>query len=473
MKTYQDLLELKSTADIPPFLERAIEEYKSTDEFQNALLGRDYQHQMNRTVSQIQRMLYTASGQAIPDTYSPNYRSASAFYRNNNIQIAQYLLANGVAFVDDATKVLLGGAEFDNKLAYAGRTALAEGRVYGYYNGQNVTILRADQIVPLYDEKSGAIGAAIRHWRFAPNKPLYVTLYLVEGYIEFVKEKSEPLMPVDGFSLDAPRPYKTITASYKTGESEVVGYANFPGLPIVPFYANYDRLAEIVGKRAHLDMYDLIESGFANSVEEAAFLYFKLTNASGMDDVDIAEFKQRLRTQHVAKTNSNTDVEPVQLEVPTEARETLLTRLEKDIYNDAMVVNLHEIAGGDVRNAAIQAAFAQMNSRVDEFEYCVIDFITALLRLAGVEDTPSFTRSAITNEPEYTDMILSAAEYLDEETVLKKLPFLTSDDVTRIMDNKAAEQTRIFTADSMQINATVADVDTDALSDAQKGGFKA
>ena len=447
MKTFQDFEAARAKGDLPAFIMAAINAYTVTNDCQNALLGRDYMQQRNRTATQLERVIRDGAGIPYKDTASPKYRCASAFYKSNIIQITQHLLANGITFEKDDTKAALGGDVLDNKVVRTFRAAAAEGRAYGYFKGKGkgFAIFYADELVPLYDEETGAIRAAIRHWQFAEDKPLRVTLYEVGGYTEMRREKEKDLVCLEGFSFAEPRPYKEITATYENGETVIVGYENYPGLPIVPAYANYDRQAEIVGKREHIDAYDLIESGFANNVEEASFIYWKLTNASGMDDVDIAEFRRRIREQHVAKTDNVTDVQAETLNVPVEARETLLTRLENDIYADAMTVNLDRIAGGDVRATAIEAAYKRLNDRVDELEYCVIEFIQGLLALAGIEDMPTFKRSQLTNDAEITDMVLSAAEYLDEETILSKLPFLSADEVETVMERRAAESVSRFT----------------------------
>lgn len=42
-----------------------------------------------------------------------------------------------------------------------------------------------------------------------------------------------------------------------------------------------------------------------------------------------------------------------------------------------------------------------------------------LLELGRIDDEPQFKRNRISNEKERTDMVLEAANYLDEETILK------------------------------------------------------
>ena len=184
----------------------------------------------------------------------------------------------------------------------------------------------------------------------------------------------------------------------------------------------------------------MIESGFANNVDEASYIYWILNNACGMDDVDLAEFKRKMMSLHVAKTNDETSISAHTVDMPTEARETLLNRLERDIYTDAMALNIHDISAGSVTATAIRAASTPLDQRADELETCVIDFIQGLLALIGVEDTPHFRRFRLTNQEEETAMVLSAAQYLDTRTLLEKLPWLTPEEVDTVMDRRADEE---------------------------------
>ena len=43
------------------------------------------------------------------------------------------------------------------------------------------------------------------------------------------------------------------------------------------------------------------------------------------------------------------------------------------------------------------------------------------------------------NQAEETQMILSAAQMLDEDTVIEKLPFLSSDEVKTVKERRSAE----------------------------------
>ena len=62
-----------------------------------------------------------------------------------------------------------------------------------------------------------------------------------------------------------------------------------------------------------------------------------------------------------------------------------------------------------------------------------------LLALQGIEDTPIFTRNRVSNIKEQVEVVAMEAEWLDEETILRKLPNVTPDEGAEILARKDAE----------------------------------
>ena len=211
-------------------------------------------------------------------------------------------------------------------------------------------------------------------------------------------------------------------------DTEIFDGENYPTFPIVPLWANPHKQSELIGLREQIDAYDLIRSGFCNTIDEASFIYWTINNAGGMDEVDLAEFVQRLKTIHAANVeDTGATAQANSLEAPHEGREALLDRLAKDMYADYMALNIDEIKGGANTATQIRAAYEPMNNKADQFEYCIIDFIQGILSVAGVEDRPTFTRSYLINVSEEIDNVLSAAEYLDSEYVTRKVLTILGD----------------------------------------------
>ena len=163
-----------------------------------------------------------------------------------------------------------------------------------------------------------------------------------------------------------------------------------------------------------------------------------------MSDEDLARFRDRLKIQHIATADTqNSKVTPYTQDIPYEARKVYLDDIRAGIYEDFGGLDVHTIAAGST-NDHIDAAYQPMDEEADDFENQVSKFIKGILKIVGIEDSPVFKRNRISNEKEQTDMILSAANYLDEETILNKLPFVTIDEVYNILAKKTEEDVDKF-----------------------------
>ena len=66
----------------------------------------------------------------------------------------------------------------------------------------------------------------------------------------------------------------------------------------MPLWGNEEHQSELIGLREQIDCYDLIKSGFANTVDESSLIYWTINNAGGMDDIDLAKFVEQIRNVH-------------------------------------------------------------------------------------------------------------------------------------------------------------------------------
>ena len=413
MKTYQDFLEVaeKSDRDRMEFVLAAINDHKNSDLYQQAKIAREYDEHRNVTIITVQKLLYTLSGKAIPDNYSANYKLRSAFFPIFMRQETQYLLSNGVTLKNAENKKRLG-RKFDNQIQELARSALVGGVA----------------------------------WQVAANKPLRATLYEPDGFTQFIRRSGKEM------EILAPkRGYISVEASSEVDGTEILEYQNYPGFPIIPMYGNRARQSELVGQREAIDCYDLIKSGFADTVDDASIIYWTISNAGGMDEIDMARFKETMRRIGVGLVDDDgAKAEAHTLTIPVEAREALLSRLSDDLYRDFQMLDTTKIQGGQKTATEITAAYQQMDNKVDEFEYCVGDFLYQLFALIGIDDDPTFTRSKIVNQLEQTQMVLLAASYLDDETILSKLPWLTQEEIANILKRKSAEELERYSTKDME-----------------------
>ncbi len=418
------------------FIRAAIDEHKSSTEYRIAFDAEEYDRQRNVTICRYQKFLYTLSGQAVPDNYSANYKLASNFFNRFVTQENQYLLGNGVMLEDSKHKEALG-QDFDNKLQNMGRNALVQGVSFGLWNLDHLDVFKLTEFVPLYDEETGALMAGIRFWQIDADKPLRAVLYETDGYTDYIRPKNDDMQV-----KREKQPYKLIRQKSEACVEEVLRGENYPGFPVVPMWGNPHHQSELVGLRQSIDAYDLIKSGFANDLDDAATIYWIINNAGGMDDLDMAQFLERLKTVKAAALNADDGVsaEAHTIEVPYESRVAYLQRLESDMYKDYQALDVTSLVGGEKTTVEIKAAYQPLDNKADQFEYCVLDFLQRLFEIVGIDDNPAFQRNQIANLSEQTQMVLMAAEYLDEEMLLKKLPWLTAEEIEDMQKRKAADE---------------------------------
>jgi hypothetical protein len=156
-------------------------------------------------------------------------------------------------------------------------------------------------------------------------------------------------------------------------------------------------------------------------VDEASIVYWTIQNAGGMDDIDLAKFVERLKTVHATTMDDMAQAQSHTQDAPYASREALLDRLDKDLYRDAMALNTDVIAGGAITATQIKAAYEPLNSKTDDFEYQIITFINKVLALAGINDSPTFTRSIMINTSEMLQNIVQIAQFLPDDYVVTKL----------------------------------------------------
>lgn len=451
MVTFQDFLAVgERDTDKMTFIRSAINQHQTSELYKVAVMADEYDRKRNRGIRNFTKMLYTISGRQIPDTYSANYKVGRAFFPFFVIQEVQYLLSNGVTFEDETTKdkLEIKGYKLDTQLQSAAHKALVGGCSFGFWNLDHVEVFGITEFVPLYDENNSALRAGIRYWQMDAGKPFRATLYEENGYTEYVLDKKDENgnVKVDGEVLQEKRSYIIKATGAPVDENKNFEYENYPSFPIVPFWGNKNHQSEIIGLVEQIDVYDLIKSGFCNSVEEASYVYWAITNASGMDDIDLAEFKKKVSTLHIAKTEQEgSTATPSQIETPYQSREALLDRMEKDLFKDAMAFDPENIASGAITATQIRAAYENLDMKCNDFEYCTLEFLYGIMDLAGIEDNPTFTRSKNVNVSEEVQTIVMAAEYLGVEYCTKKILSLLGDgDQAEEIINQmiADEQTR-------------------------------
>lgn len=447
MLTYQDFVEA-GDANREGFVLEAIERHKSGEAYRMARMADAYDRQQNTTINKYVQKMFDLTGSKLVDFTASNNKIASNFFHRLNTQRVMYSLGQGVSFIDageaggeDATKAMLG-THFDHDLRCLAYDALIHGVCFGFWNLDRLFVFPLTEFCPLWDEYDGTLKAGIRFWRIDQSRPMQAVLYEADGYTRYQSRQDANGVTNERLeAVEEKRPYIEKTSyTPADGIEQVIGGENYSALPVVPMWGSKLHQSTLVGMRQAIDSYDLIRSGFANDLTDCAQIYWLVSNAGGMGDADLQKFLDRLKINHVALVDSDDggNAQAYTQEIPYAARKEYLQMIRDGIYEDFGALDVHTVAAG-ATNDHIDAAYQPMDEEASDFEYQVSEFIQQLLGLMGVEDAPVFKRTRISNQKEQVDMVVAEAQWLDRETILRKLPNIAPGEVQAIKDRLDAE----------------------------------
>lgn len=436
MKTFQDLQALgEDEKNRMAFVLSVISEAKSKAEYRTAADAELYYKHMNPSIMRAQQIVYDVLGRAMPDPFKPNNKIPCRFYFYFINQAVQFLLGNGVNFGDQKTKDTLGKM-FDHSVRRLLTVALNGGVGFGFWNVDHLEVYGLaggdgmPAFAPLYDEENGSLRAGVRWWQIDESKPLRAALFEEDGWTDYIRRKGE-----DMTVLTEKQPYVQVVGTSEATGKEIYAGQNWPSFPVIPLY-NVNHQSELVGGRQSIDAYDLMMSGLVNNVDEGNLLYWVIQNAGGMDAADDQAFVERLKTIHVAHTEGDETITPQSIQMNVSPNETALTRLRDQMFEDFMALDTRNIASGAATATQIRAAYEPMLIKYNLLETQVTEFILNLLNLLGIDDEPTYQPDTIVNKAEEIQVAMSAAEYLSEEYMTKKVLTILGD-IDRIKDVKA------------------------------------
>jgi SPP1 family phage portal protein len=421
MKAYQDLISLTSEQQRIDFISAVIREHQASAEYRIAEMAEQYYAHRNPTIMNFQKFVYNQFGQSVPDVWSANNKIASNWYYIFTTQAVQYLLGNGVSFKNDDTLDKLGKG-FEKTIQDLATNAKNSGVAFAYWNKDHIELFKYTEFAPIYDEETGQLASGIL-FREYENELQRIVLYEPDGYTEYIKRKG------DSIKIYAEkRAYLLDTAQSINSGKIITGTENYSKLPIFQLW-NVNKQSDIIGNRETIDAYDLMISGLINNVSDGEFIYWVLKNCGGMDAVDDAKFIEQLKLTRVthADGDDGASVDAHKVEVEFEASETALNRLRNQLYTDFMALDVDKLSASNVTATQIKAAYEPINQKTDQFEYQVTEFITNLLDFLDIDDTPTYTRSQMSNQAETVDIIVQGASYLSSEYITTKILTLLGD----------------------------------------------
>lgn len=486
MLTYQDFLAVGDDVNaIGDFILEVIADHESSEQFKKGQIAGEFYRHHDPYQEKIEKIIYDANGNAMPDKYSPNHKLTANWHFMFTVEMVGHLLGNGISFDDPSIKEKLGGSKFDTALQNILTYAANDGEAYGLVTENEVIPLcfacdnRKPHFAGLLDEIDGKLKAGVRYWRIAPDKPLIAELYMINRRLKFRESSTENSKTKLVLIEDEKFNQKTLSNDI---QGEYSAEENYSELPIIPMYYINNQSA-IVGNEETLLTYDLTLSGFMNDTMQT-LIYWILTGYDGMDIDDDIRFLLDVYRQRVIHNEEHQSATPQQIEVQYQAREAALTRLEQQLIRDNMAADTKSLRSGAITTVEIKSAYKDLDRKCDLVEERVREFVRGVLRVHGIDENAPFhfTRPKELNAQEEINTLIAGAQFCGDEYTTKKILEIHGDidEFENIQKQKAEESMSMFNADSekaMQSNQDETESDTpdlqDAIDDAENAAGKA
>ena len=348
-----------------------IMQYTGTSVYNQAQIGWDYYMGNNTSIREVRRMYWKdrrneetgaiTGGEFVENPYVSNNKIGFSFFTDMVTQKVDTLFketptVNGIdldgKFLKRFGYVIRGGAE----------RCSAQGISYIYCDGDNLSVFSADRAIPFYDDETGKLKAFIRWWNIQGMMmndlpSMYWEVYTEDGVTTYCNRPSVRMVkPLTAYK------YK-VKASALSEEIE----NEKSKLPIVEFWNNEYRLSDLTPNiRAKIDIIDLVQSGFANNIQDFSDAYWVIKDTTGMGETYYQDFMANInRTRKIIGEGA----EMKQFQIPTEARSKFVEIMKDDLIRDGGVVDTKALTNGNLTATAIKAARANLETRVSKFEW--------------------------------------------------------------------------------------------------------
>lgn len=401
------------------------------------------------------KITYLKDNKEVEDKSKANHKLVHAYHRIMVLQKAGYIVGNPIVFStegdDKAAEAfesrineLLGDVFNDKANMWVQGTANKGVEwLHPYIDKEGefkYTIIPAEQVIPIYDtEYEENLEAIIR----------YYTITVVDGKEKKIRYKVELwdadkvtyFMEQDNgeYTLDdtmEPNP-RGHWYSFNTNQPDEVKANSWGRIPFIALENNDDQIPDLRFTKTLIDDYDLNASDFSNNLSDIQELIWIL---KGYEGTSLDEFMQNLKTKKAITVSDEpgAGASTESAEIPKDARDSHLSRLEDDIFLFGMSVNMKtDKFGNSPSGIALKFMYAmldlnanilirKMKGSLREFIY----FVTVFINLKDgtqydyqtVKST--FNKSMIMNTAEGIENAQNSKGIISDETILENHPWV-------------------------------------------------
>lgn len=370
-----------------------------------------------------------------------------------------YMFTNPVLFDvgDDETNKKIKetlGDDFKSESAYLCTNATNNKVAWLHYwiedNQFLYSVVETEQCLPIFDGKLKK--KLIGFYRYYPiieenengiNKEYVIFEYWDDKHCEQYKFRGN----LSGTGL-----------TYLSGKYEEFDH-DLEEVPFIEFKNNRNMISDLKKYRDLIDIYDKVMSGYANDLEDIQQLIYILENYGGEN---LKEFLGDLKRYKMIKTETGADgktsggLKTLQIEIPVEARNSILEILKKQIYESGQALQQDTENFGNASGVALKFFYRKLELKAGltqiEFEKGFAKLIRVIMKFLKISDwkiraiTQTWTRNMISNDLENAQIAneSKANETISDETIAKNHPWVEDpeEELKKLKQQKKESQKR-------------------------------
>lgn len=222
----------------------------------------------------------------------------------------------------------------------------------------------------------------------------------------------------------------------ETGEYVAEYRHDFEEVPFIPFYNNNTHTNDLKNIKPLIDVYDKVYSGFINDLDDIQEMIMVL---SGYNGTDLNGFLQDLKKYKAIKVepdeNGSPGVSTLNIEIPIEARNSVLETTRKAIFEEGQGFDLQPEKFGNQSGEALKFMYSALEMKAGlaetEFQLGFARLVRAICRQKGLEckkTIQTWTRERIKSDTEQAQICKDSVGIVSRKTILKAHPLVEDAD---------------------------------------------
>lgn len=237
-------------------------------------------------------------------------------------------------------------------------------------------------------------------------------------------------------------------------ESQLKGIRhNFGRVPFIPFANNSDETSDLIKYKDLVDLYDRVVSGYANDIEDIQEVMWIVTNYDGKSGdflKDVKKYKTIFLEDEV--DGAKGDVKTLSVEIPVEARNSLLELLKKQIYESGQGLQQDNENFGNASGVALKFFYRKLELKAGlletEFRESINKLVEAILdfyHLPHKKISQVWSRNMIASDLETSQIATQSVGIIPEKLILQNHPWVDDvDEAERLLEEEEKSKMDMF-----------------------------